>query len=144
MSKVYKYQKLRRNNSIVVEASTINAQATIELYKKILAHNKDKELIYAIGDNARYYRNAELQAWLSQNPRIKQLFLPPYSPNLNLIERLWRFLRKKVINTKFYPTFDEFRQAIWAFFENIQGYKDQLETLISFNFQRLRKPDLAT
>lgn len=128
---------------IVVEADTINAQATILLYEKIQAHNLDKEQVFVIGDNARYYRNAELQAWLDKNPRIIQLFLPPYSPNLNLIERLWKFLRKKVINTKFYPTFEEFRRAILTFFENINGYKTELESLITFNFQRLRKPELA-
>jgi len=128
---------------IVVEADTINAQATILLYEKIQANNLDKEQIFVIGDNARYYRNVELQAWLDKNPRIVQLFLPPYSPNLNLIERLWKFLRKKVINTKFYPTFEEFRRAILAFFENINGYKDELQTLITFNFQRLSKPVLA-
>ena len=128
---------------IVVEADTINAQATILLYEKIQAHNLDKEYIYVIGDNARYYRNVELQAWLDKNPRIIQLFLPPYSPNLNLIERLWKFLRKKVINTKFYPTFEEFRRAILAFFENINSYKDELQSLITFNFQRLSKPVLA-
>lgn len=128
---------------IVVEAETINAQATILLYEKIQAHNLDKEQIYVIGDNARYYRNAELQAWLDKNPRIVQLFLPTYSPNLNLIERLWKFLRKKVINTKFYQTFAEFRRAVLAFFDNIEQYKPELETLITFNFQRLRKPELA-
>lgn len=128
---------------IVIEADTINAQATIELYEKIQANNLDKEQVYVIGDNARYYRNVELQAWLDKNPRIVQLFLPPYSPNLNLIERLWKFLRKKVINTKFYPTFEEFRRAIWAFFENISSYKDELQSLITFNFQRLSKPVLA-
>lgn len=128
---------------IVIEADTINAQATILLYEKIQAHNLDKEQIYVIGDNARYYRNAELQAWLDKNPRIVQLFLPTYSPNLNLIERLWKFLRKKVINTKFYKTFEEFRRAVLAFFNNIEQYKPELETLITFNFQRLRKPELA-
>lgn len=128
---------------IVVEADTINAQATILLYAKIQAHNLDKEQVFVIEDNARYYRNAELRAWLDKNPRIVQLFLPTYSPNLNLIERLWKFLRKKVINTKFYPTFEEFRRAVLAFFDNIEQYKPELETLITFNFQRLRKPELA-
>jgi transposase len=128
---------------IVVEADTINAQATILLYEKIQAHNLDKEQVFVIGDNARYYRNVELQTWLDKNPRIVQLFLPTYSPNLNLIERLWKFLRKKVINTKFYQTFEEFRRAVLAFFDNIEQYKPELETLITFNFQRLRKPEIV-
>lgn len=128
---------------IIVEADSINAQATIELYDKIQRQHPDKDTIYLIGDNARYYFNAELQAWLDKNPRIVQLFLPTYSPNLNLIERLWKFLRKKVINTKYYPQFQEFRRAVMDFFDNIQLYKPELRSLITFNFQRLSKPEIA-
>jgi transposase len=69
-----------------------------------------------------------------QGSKIKQIFLPAYSPNLNLIERLWKFMRKKVIDTHFYRTFEEFRQKILAFFEHIEQYKQEVETLISWNF----------
>lgn len=128
---------------VIHEAETIDATATIALYEKILARYPDKKQIYVLGDNARYYRNEQLKEWLDQNTRITQFFLPTYSPNLNLIERLWKFLRKKVINTKFYPTFQEFRQAIMHFFSNVEQYKSELKTLITFNFQRLGKPSIA-
>jgi transposase len=128
---------------VIHEADTINAEATIALYDKIQQRYPDKEHIYVIGDNARYYYNAQLQAWLAQNPRIKQVFLPTYSPNLNLIERLWKFLRKKVINTHFYPDFKDFRQAILHFFEHIEQYKAELDSLMTFKFQRLGKTDVA-
>ncbi|MDH4129974.1 MAG: transposase, partial [Spirochaetota bacterium] len=45
--------------------------------------------------------------------------LPSYSPNLNLIERLWKYLKKKIIYNKYYETFGEFRNAIYDFFENM-------------------------
>lgn len=125
---------------IIHEADTINAEATIALYDKIQQRYADKERIYVIGDNARYYRNAQLQAWLTENPRIIQVFLPPYSPNLNLIERLWKLLRKKCINTHFYPEFKDFRKAVLNFFEHIQQYKKELDSLMTFKFQRLGKP----
>ncbi|MDR1675454.1 MAG: transposase [Tannerella sp.] len=54
------------------------------------------------------HRNKALTQWL-EGTGIRQIFLPAYSPNLNLIERLWRFLRKKVINTDFYRTKELFR-----------------------------------
>lgn len=133
----------RPEDVIVVEADRINARATIELYDKIQRQNPDKDTIYVVGDNARYYYNAELQAWLDKNPRIIQVFLPTYSPNLNLIERLWKFLRKKVINTKYYPEFQEFRRAVMGFFDNIHQFKPELQSLITFNFQRLSKPEIA-
>ena len=128
---------------IIHEADTINADATIALYDKIQQRYADKEHIYVIGDNARYYRNAQLQAWLQDNPRIIQVFLPPYSPNLNLIERLWKLLRKKCINTHYYPDFKDFRQVILNFFEHLGQYKKELDSLITFNFQRLGKPKSA-
>jgi transposase len=90
--------------------------------------------IYIISDNAKYYRNKTLTQWL-EGTKIKQIFLPAYSPNLNLIERLWRFMKKKVINTNFYRTKELFRMAIMKFFENIADYKIELETLLTRNFR---------
>ncbi len=111
----------------------INAQSTWLLYKQLEEKHSDKACIYVVCDNARYYKNKWLQEQL-QGSKIKQIFLPAYSPNLNLIERLWKFMRKKVIDTHFYRTFEEFRQKILAFFEHIEQYKQEVETLISCNF----------
>ncbi|GAB4480865.1 MAG: hypothetical protein OHK0057_34870 [Thermoflexibacter sp.] len=69
-----------------------------------------------------------------KDSKIKQVFLPPYSPNLNLIERLWKFMRKQVINHHFYRKFDDFKKAIFDFFENIKDFEAGLKTLISWNF----------
>ena len=118
---------------IIEECKSVNAQTTKALYQKIIDANPNKKNIYIISDNARYYRNKELVAWI-QNTPIKPISLPPYSPNLNLIERLWKFMRKKVINTKFYRTKEEFRQAILIFFKNITQYKDELSSLMTLNF----------
>jgi transposase len=119
---------------LTVDSERINAQSTKELYQLALEKHPEAEKIIIISDNARYYRNKELTEWL-QGTIITQLFLPPYSPNLNLIERLWRFLRKKVINTEFYRTKELFRQAINKFFKEIAKYKDELETLLTLKFR---------
>jgi transposase len=118
---------------IIEECKSVNAQTTKALYQKIIDANPNKKNIYIISDNARYYRNKELMAWIENTP-IKPIFLPPYSPNLNVIERLWKFMRKKIINTKFYRTKEEFRQAILIFFKNINQYKDELSSLMTLNF----------
>jgi transposase len=118
---------------IIVEADRINAQATQQLYVKLLQANPNVDYIFTFSDNARYYHNKELKEWLKDKPII-QIFLPPYSPNLNLIERLWKFCRKKVINTHFYRTKVEFKDAILKFFSNIGLYKDELVTLLTLNF----------
>ncbi|MDR0540659.1 MAG: IS630 family transposase [Dysgonamonadaceae bacterium] len=99
---------------IYVDCESVNSQSTKELYQKALEKHPEAKKIYILSDNARYYRNKELKEWI-QKTAITQIFLPPYSPNLNLIERLWRFLRKKVINTHIYRTKELFRKAIHVF-----------------------------
>jgi transposase len=128
---------------IVHESEWVNAQATVALFEKILAKYPEKKRIVTIGDNASYYKNAIVQDWLDKHPHVFHIFLPTYSPNLNLIERMWKFMRKKVINTHFYPTFKEFKKAILEFFENLDCYKNELDSLITFKFQRLSKTVVA-
>lgn len=118
---------------IMVEGKTINADNTWELYQKIEALHPEKEQIFIVCDNARYYKNKALNEKLAHS-KIKQVFLPPYSPNLNLIERLWKLMRKKVINHQFYRKFDEFKASIFHFFEHIEEYKQELESLMAWNF----------
>jgi transposase len=119
----------------IVEAETINAASTKALLQKLLDKHPGKD-IYVFADNARYYQNADIQQWLVQNPRIQLLHLPPYSPNLNLIERLWKMLRKKIINLYHYPTYEAFRKAVLGFFDNLEQHKNELRTLMRPNFQR--------
>ena len=58
------------------------------------------------------------------------IFLPPYSPNLNLIERLWKLLRREVINNHYYEKFKEFRDAVLGFFENSGNMKNEIGQFI--------------
>ena len=95
------------------ETDCVNAQSTQRRYQKLLdAHPNGP--VYVICDNARYYKNKDLTAWLADK-RLVQVFLPTYSPNLNLIERFWKFLRQKIIDTAFYRTKGAFRTAVLAF-----------------------------
>ena len=89
--------------------------------------------IYVICDNARYYRSKAVQAYLKTS-RIKLVFLPPYAPNLNLIERLWKFFKKQVLYNRYYETFAEFKAACEAFFSNPSQYEVQLRSLLTENF----------
>jgi transposase len=119
---------------IAIESERINAQSTRELYRLATEKHPEAEKIHIISDNARYYRNAELTERI-KGTKITQLFLPPYAPNLNLIERLWRLSRKKVINTHFYRSKELFRKAILSFFEHIADYRTDLASLLTLNFR---------
>jgi transposase len=119
---------------IIEESPSINAQSTVALFKKILKE-QPLGMIYIILDNARYYRSQIVQEFLLNHPRIQLMFLPPYSPNLNLIERLWKFFKKKTTYNTYYEQFYHFRRSCLAFFKNIKIYHGELRTLMTDNFQ---------
>ena len=66
---------------------------------------------------------------------IKLLYLPPYSPNLNIIERLWQFLKKEVLYNRYYETFDKFKKSCMKFMGNLRFHKATLRSLLTENFQ---------
>ncbi|MBN2733088.1 MAG: IS630 family transposase [Balneolaceae bacterium] len=122
-------RRLNINGAINIETlepvtgfyDTINAQASIDLFAKIEAKHPDAETIYIIVDNARYYRSCLLKEHV-EGTKFKLIFLPPYSPNLNLIERYWKFFKKKVLNNQYYETFTEFQRACENFFRMRKKY----------------------
>jgi transposase len=85
-------------------------------------------------DNARYQRCAAVMEYAREN-EVQLLFLPPYSPNLNLIERLWRFVKKNALNNKYYTDFNSFKMGIDGCLEQIKTkYKNEVESLMTLNF----------
>ncbi|MGZ8172277.1 MULTISPECIES: IS630 family transposase [Methylobacter] len=120
--------------SIVRYDDTINAQSTVLLFKQIEEQNPEAGRIHIICDNARYYRSKLVQEYLL-NSRIDLIFLPPYAPNLNLIERFWKFFKKKILYGKYYETFCAFKNACDEFFAQTDRYRDALLSLLTDNFQ---------
>jgi len=97
--------------------------------------------IVLVMDNAKY-QHCEFVLEYAKSMNIKLLFLPPYSPNLNIIERLWKFTRKKILYAKYYDTPAKFHQAITGFFYELnQKYQEELETLLTLKFQVWEKHD---
>ena len=108
------------------------------LLKKIEKSYSDKEKIYAFSDNARYYKSIAVREFLTTS-KIEIINLPPYCPNLNLIERLWKFMRAKIINTKYFVKFESFQDAIRNFFQNIESFKEELKTFIGLKMHVVRR-----
>jgi transposase len=85
------------------------------LFQKLEAKHPDAKVIHPIVDNATYYKSKPVKEYLKTS-KIVIHFLPGDSPNLNLIERLWKFFKKKILYNKYYETFDEFLLACKNFF----------------------------
>ena len=111
-----------------------NHQSICELLRAIRQKNSKEGKIYVVLDNAPYNRS-----WIVKNCardlRIRLVYLPPYSPNLNPIERLWKFMKKKVMANRYYENLFEFQAAIANFFRSIRGQKKELSSLITDNFK---------
>ena len=119
--------------SITTEA-TVSAQTMCALLVKITSLGLQGPITLVL-DNARY-QHCEAVIDLATNLNIPLLFLPSYSPNLNLIERLWKFIKKQVLYGRHYDTFDQFRNAIDGCIEKIPTeHQDKLQTLMTHNFQ---------
>lgn len=115
--------------------SYINAQSVCSLLKKIVASAAPDIPITLVLDNARYQKCILVQT-TAQALNIELLYLPTYSPNLNLIERLWKFTKHHCLNSKYYPDFTCFREAIAYFLSCIhQQHKKDLDTLLTHKFQ---------
>ena len=114
-------------HKVVVQTDkTLNADATISFFRKIEAAYPDKNKIHIFCDNARYYKNKLVLEYLKSS-KIVLHHLPPYSPNLNPIERLWKWMRERVIYNTYYPEFDEFKSAILGFFAVISSLTSESE-----------------
>ena len=125
---------LERLEPVVRFDDTINTDSSIALFGQLEEVNLAATWIYVICDNARYYRSKAVKEYLKKS-RIKLVFLPPYAPNLNLIERLWKFFKKKVLYNRYYESFDEFRASCEEFFRNPRKYHRELRSLLTENFQ---------
>jgi transposase len=120
----------------VVNTTYVNADTVAELLKK-LADNFKKKPIYLILDNARY-QHCDFIKDLAVDLGINLVFLPPYSPNLNLIERVWRYIKKDVLGSKYFDCAKNFHEAInKALFEinHLPQRRADMKTLITPRFQ---------
>jgi transposase len=115
---------------------SVNKESSLRLFDKIESKHPDAEVIHLFLDNASYYKAHWLRDELKlRKSKIVLHFLPPYSPNLNLIERLWKFFKKEILYNEYYEKFEDFLEVCKGFFRKRTKYKEKLRTLLTENFQ---------
>ena len=121
----------------VTNETYITADSVCELLEKIAALGSQLPITLIL-DNTRYQRCAKVMEKAAAL-QIELLFLPPYSPNLNLIERLWRFVKKQCLYAKYYEDFTQFKHAIETCVSETDGiHKEELTSLFSLKFQSFK------
>ena len=130
----------------ILTEDNINQDTVIELLQKLQDLCPEGAKTYLVLDNASYNKAMRVreQAKASQ---ITLKFQPPYSPNLNLIERLWKFMRKKFCKDKYRSTFAKFKAQLDDFFAGLGEYRNELATLLAEKFELIpsvwHAPDVA-
>jgi transposase len=116
----------------------LTAQSVIELFKLMMSKHPETKHFRIYLDNARYQHAKILMAWIAETKKEKGVtfdlkHLPAYSPNLNLIERLWKFLRKEALQ-KWHPTFEDMQKAVAEVLDNLSSYSERMKSLMTERF----------
>ena len=118
----------------VTNDTYINSASVVELFEKLAARFNDHPITVVL-DHARYQRNHHVMAEAERLP-LTLLWLPTYSPNLNLIERLWKLVKAECLHGRYYPSFKPFKAAIVNTLESQDPeFKNKLTSLLTLKFQ---------
>lgn len=128
----------------IAEEKYINSGTVCELIKFLRDEHPRKQL-FLILDNARYQR-CEFVTRYAKRKNVNLVFLPPYSPNLNIIERLWKFMKSKVLAGKYHASKQEFKDAVNGFIDDFNEglFDSEVQSLLTTNFQILEEPTKIT
>ena len=128
---------------VVSNAGSINAQRVCDLLVQLRRAHRQQPISVFL-DNARYQR-ARLVRDQAAELNIELLYLPPYSPNLNLIERFWKFVNRRCLYSRYYETFELFHTSIDAFVRTAdREHKTELQSLLTPNFQSFEETQFLT
>ncbi len=119
--------------TIVLTEENCSAEVIEAFLEEVKLQYCYAKTICIILDNARYQRSSIVQT-TAKFLNIDLIYLPPYSPNLNLIERLWRYFKKQVMKNKYYADYATFEQAVETFFTQFENRIEDLKSLLNFKF----------
>ena len=130
-------------NAVDLTFTSLITESNCDTFANEMAHRElraaypDRKEIIVIQDNAKY-NHAFANSDTAKELNTTAIFLPSYSPNLNLIERLWKFMKKKIMKNTYYARFTDFWDAILDFCAHLEKYNKELKTIMSQKFQILK------
>ncbi len=135
------WNAVSRTLTAVTNTAVVNTETMCELLRKLAGQGLSGPITVVL-DNARYQRNKTVQA-LATTLGIHLLYLPSYSPNLNLIERLWRFIKREALYGRYHEKFADFQAAVIRTLDLLPTrHAEKLASLMSFNFQEFENVSL--
>ena len=119
----------------VTGEETCNAERVLEYLETVERAYISVPKIVLFVDNAKYFKAKLVREWLEEHPRLQLEALPTYAPNLNLIERFWKFAKEKLVKNTYYEQYKTFRAHVFRFLNHVDRYVEELKTLMVETFQ---------
>ena len=119
----------------------VNGEQFVNLLRVLKERHPEVKRFLLYLDNAAYYGKPVVKGWLRRHPEFRLEPVPPYSPNVNLIERLWKFLKRKALS-RWHPTFEAMQAAASEVLDHLGEYKEELATLMVDEFHVIQKGEI--
>lgn len=119
----------------------VNGEQFVNLLRVLKERHPEAKRFILYLDNAAYYGKPVVQEWLKRHPECRLEPVPPYSPNVSLIERLWRFLKGKALS-RWHPTFEAMQQAVADVLDHLGKYREELASLMVEEFHVIEKEEI--
>ena len=127
----------------VTGEAACNGDRVMEFFEVVAAQHAAAPQVIMFSDNATYFYATPVREWLEAHPTMWLLPLPAYAPNLNLIERFWKFVKEHLVKNTYYEKYKTFRAQVCRLLNHVNEYVDELKTLMVENFQIIQ-PKLGT
>ncbi len=115
-----------------------DAKRAIMYFEVIINFYDSAPKIVLFLDNAKYFKAEIVSKWLKDHPVLQLEFLPAYAPNLNLIERFWRFVKEKLVKNTYYEKYKTFRAKVFQLLNHVDEYVSELKTLMVEKFEIIK------
>jgi len=102
--------------------------------KKVLRQYQQTSKIIMVLDNVAYHHAHKIKDWIIRHSKLELYFLPPYSPDLNAVERAWWYMRKKITHNRYIKSLKERKAAFWKMFSHYQKPNDELKLICEINY----------
>jgi transposase len=129
------YDPIEHQLTHLTDEDNCDHQKVIRFFETILKAYPQKHSIILYLDNAPYFKAKEVQEWLIDHPRLIIEYLPVYSPNLNLIERVWALVKRLLVGNRYYQQYKTFRAKTFQLLNHMGLHIESLRTLVTEKFE---------
>jgi transposase len=119
----------------------INGEQFVNFLRLLRSMHPEVERFILYVDGARYYDSPVVKEWLKRHPECLLSQIPAYSPNVNLIERMWKFMRAKAL-CRWHKTFEGMQAAVSEVLDHLENYRGELQPLMTEKFHIIDKQDI--